>query len=65
MTYNESIKKSIYKWRVNNVDKFNEVCRRGMARQYEINGDAKRAKNLARYYRKQEFKIMCRISVFN
>ena len=65
MTYNESIKKSIYKWRANNVDKFNEVCRRRMARQYEINGDAKRAKNLARYYRKQEFKIMCRISVFN
>ena len=63
MTYNESIKKSIYKWRANNVDKFNEVCRRGMAKQYEINGDAKRAKNLARYYAKQEFKIFCRIRV--
>ena len=33
MTYNESIKKSIYKWKANNMDKFNEVCRRGMARQ--------------------------------
>ena len=50
MTYNEKTKMSIYKWRANNVAKFNEVCRRGMAKQYEINGDAKRAKNLARYY---------------
>ena len=34
MTYNEKTKISIYKWRANNTEKFNEVCIRGMAKQY-------------------------------
>jgi hypothetical protein len=29
MTYNENIKTSIYKWRNNNREKYNDVCRVG------------------------------------
>ncbi len=52
-TYNEVVKKNIYKWRDNNRDKYNETNKRGFKKYYEKNKEALRAKALAYYHSKK------------
>ena len=54
MTYNENIKTSIYKWRNNNREKYNDVCRVGCRKWKEKNKDYHNKKELERYYYKKE-----------
>ncbi len=59
--YNESTKKSIYKWRENNMDAYREVVRKGAKKNYDKNKAAKIAKSLRRYYAQKEFKAFLNI----
>ena len=47
--YNEKVKQNIYKWRENNLDKYNETNRRGSKTYYERNKEKLKAKQKQRY----------------
>ena len=51
MVYN---KESIYKWRENNKDAWDEQMRKNSRAYYEKNKEAKKAKSLENYYKKKE-----------
>ena len=52
-TYTEKQKKYLRKWRENNREKFNEVCRKAMAVYYMKNKEAKNKADRDRYHRKK------------
>jgi hypothetical protein len=63
MAYDENIKKSIYKWRENNKDKYNNV-RCVENRKWKQNNKANHnKKELDRYYFKKECKRLMNILV--
>jgi len=55
-TYTESAKKAMRKWRENNREKSNAVCRRASAVYYEKNKEKKKKEVLERYYRNKDLK---------
>lgn len=57
MPVSESQKRANTKWRENNKEYFNELCRNNMKTYYEKNREEKIAKALERYYRKKLEKI--------
>lgn len=65
MVYNQSIKQSIYNWREENRDVYNECMRRGAKKYYEKHKNDKNKKNLARYYFKKESEIFRNILLEN
>ena len=56
-TYTVEQKERLRKWRENNHEKFNAICRKASAVYYEKNKEAKNKANLERYHRKRAEKI--------
>ena len=57
MPVSESQKRANCRWRENNKEYFNELCRNNMRIYYEKNREEKAAKALERYYKKKLEKI--------
>jgi FAD/FMN-containing dehydrogenase len=52
--YNDKIKKTIYKWRESNKDKYNELMREHNKKYYDEHKEQRIKKNLDRYYFNKE-----------
>ena len=52
-TYTDKQKERLRRWRQNNKDKFNEVCRKASAVYYEKHREERNRANLERYHRKK------------
>ena len=57
-TYTDRQKQILRKWRQNNREKFNAVCRKASAVYYEKHKEQKKRANLERYYRRKVEKLM-------
>lgn len=63
MTYTESSKKSIYKWRQANKDEFNQYMGTYMNNYYKNHSDYFRKKRMDLYYYKKETQIFRNILI--
>ena len=57
-TYTETHKRIMQKWRENNRERFNAICRKASAVYYEKNKEKKNKADLERYYKRKAEKLL-------
>jgi hypothetical protein len=56
-TYTQAHKRLMDKWRENNHERFNAICRKASAVYYQKNKEKKNKADLERYYRRKAAKL--------